>query len=82
MAGNWFGADHLLRDASAKPAAIDFRNTAGERKGKTWLGIYEFAGDTLRICDNADDVARGRPAAFVSDAGSGRVLISFRRVKR
>jgi uncharacterized protein (TIGR03067 family) len=26
-------------DASAKPAAIDFRNTAGERKGKTWLGV-------------------------------------------
>jgi len=40
-------------DASAKPAAIDFRDTAGERKGKTWLRIYELDGDTLRICDNA-----------------------------
>jgi uncharacterized protein (TIGR03067 family) len=36
-------------DPSAKPATIDFRNTAGEMKGKTWLG---------------------------------KVLISFKRVKR
>ena len=65
-----------------KSATIDFRNTAGEMKGKTWLGIYELDGDTLRICDNADDVAGGRPAAFVSSAGSDQVLISFKRVKR
>jgi hypothetical protein len=51
-------------------------------KGKTWLGIYESDGDILRICDHAGDVARGRPAAFVSSAGSGQVLISFKRVKR
>ena len=69
-------------DPSAKPATIDFRNTAGEMKGKTWLGIYEMKGDVLRICDNADDVARGRPAAFVAGADSGHVLISFRRMKR
>jgi hypothetical protein len=29
-----------------KSATIDFRNTAGEMKGKTWLGIYELDGDT------------------------------------
>ena len=69
-------------DPSAKPATIDFRNAAGEMKGKTWLGIYEMEGDVLRICDNADDVAKGRPAAFVAGAGSGHVLISFRRMKR
>jgi uncharacterized protein (TIGR03067 family) len=69
-------------DPSAKPTAIDFRNTAGEMKGKTWLGIYELEGDVLKICDNAGDVAKGRPAAFVTAAGSGHVLISFRRAKR
>ena len=41
-------------DPSAKPATIDFRNTAGEMKGTTWQGIYEMQGDVLRICDNAD----------------------------
>ena len=35
-------------DPSAKPATIDFRNTAGEMKGKTWLGIYGMEGDVLR----------------------------------
>ncbi|HEX6774404.1 MAG TPA: TIGR03067 domain-containing protein [Methylomirabilota bacterium] len=69
-------------DPCAKPATIDFRNTAGEMKGKTWLGIYEMEGDVLRICDNADDVAKGRPAAFVAGAGSGHILISFRGMKR
>ena len=69
-------------DPSAKPATIDFRNTAGEMKGKTWLGIYEMEGEALRICDNADEVAKGRPEAFVTGASSGRVLISLRRVKR
>jgi hypothetical protein len=58
-------------DPSAKPATIDFRNTAGEMKGKTWLRIYEMEGDVLRICDNADDVAKGRPAAFVAGRGFG-----------
>jgi uncharacterized protein (TIGR03067 family) len=69
-------------DPSAKPATIDFRNTAGEMKGMTWLGIYEMEEDVLRICDNADDVAKGRPGAFMAGAGSGHVLISFRRMKR
>ena len=69
-------------DPSAKPATIDFRNTAGEMKGKTWLGIYEMEGDVLRICDNAGDVAKGRPAAFAAGAGSGHILISFKRMKR
>jgi uncharacterized protein (TIGR03067 family) len=69
-------------DPSAKPATIDFRNTAGEMKGKTWLGIYERNGDALKICDNADDVAKGRPGAFVTAPGSGQVLITFKQVKR
>ncbi len=69
-------------DPSAKPATIDFKNTAGEMKGKTWLGIYETDGDALKICDNADDVSKGRPRAFVTAAGSGQVLIDFKRVKR
>ena len=69
-------------DPSTKPASIDFKNTAGEMKGKTWLGIYELDGDVLKICDNADDVAKGRPSAFVTEASSGQVLVNFKRVKR
>jgi len=68
-------------DPSAKPATIDFKNTAGEMKGKRWLGIYEMDGDTLKICDNADDVSKGRLGALVTTAGSGQILITFKRVK-
>jgi uncharacterized protein (TIGR03067 family) len=64
---------------SKSPATIDFTNTIGEAKGKIWLGIYLLEGDSLKICDNADDVSRGRPAAFATEPGSGRVLVIFRR---
>ena len=51
-------------------------------QGKTWRGIYELNGDALKICDNGDDVAKGRPVAFVTEARSGQVLVNFKRVKR
>ena len=51
-------------------------------RGETWLGTYELDGDALKICDNADDVAKGLPAGFVTEAGSGQVLANFERVKR
>jgi uncharacterized protein (TIGR03067 family) len=48
----------------AQPAAIDFEHTDGAVKGKVWKGIYALEGDTLRICDNAPNLDKGRPAAF------------------
>ena len=66
-------------DPSQKPATIDFTHTAGKAKGQSWLGIYEVTGDTLRVCDNAADVAKPRPTAFASEAG--QVLIDFKRAK-
>jgi uncharacterized protein (TIGR03067 family) len=69
-------------DSSQKPATIDFKNTAGQMKGRTWLGIYQLAGERLKICDNADDVSRARPTAFVTERGSGQVLVDFNRSKR
>ena len=69
-------------EPSKKPAAIDFTHTEGEAKGKTWLGIYLLEGSGLKICDNADDPGKGRPAAFVTEPGSGRVLVNFTRAGR
>jgi len=66
-------------DASKNPATIDFTHTSGEAKGKIWQGIYLLEGDGLKICDNADDLAKGRPAVFATEPGSGRVLVSFKR---
>ena len=68
-------------DAKTKPAAIDFEHTQGDLKGKSWKGIYALDGDTLTTCDNAPDLDKGRPAAFEAKAGSGHVLITFKRAK-
>lgn len=66
-------------DPSKIPATIDFTNTRGDAKGKVWQGIYSLDGDGLKICDNADDTAKPRPAAFATEPGSGKVLVVFKR---
>jgi uncharacterized protein (TIGR03067 family) len=74
-------AGTALVNPSAKPAAIDFEHTEGAVKGSAWKGIYALDGDTLRICDNAPNLGKGRPAAFEATKGSGYVLITFKRAK-
>src|SRR3954463_7395768 len=66
-------------DASAKPAAIDFEHAEGGLKGKTWKGIYALDGNTLTICDNAENLGAARPLNFDANRGSGYVLITFTR---
>ena len=52
-------------------------------KGKVvYQGTYALDEDALKICDNADDVSKARPGAFVTAAGSGEALINVKRVKR
>jgi uncharacterized protein (TIGR03067 family) len=69
-------------DPSRKPSTIDFTHARGEAEGKAWLGIYLLEGDVLKICDNADDLAKGRPGALTTEPGSGRVLVTFKRERR
>lgn len=57
-------------DASAKPPAIDFIQTAGIDKGKTWKGIYSLDKDTLTIADNSPDVTKPRPTELKSQPGT------------
>jgi uncharacterized protein (TIGR03067 family) len=61
--------------------AIDFVHQQGDLKGKTWKGIYALSGDSLRVCDNAPDIKKRRPAALEAKSGSGYVLITFERAK-
>jgi uncharacterized protein (TIGR03067 family) len=68
-------------DATTSPAAIDFQHTGGTVKGRMWKGIYVLDGETLRICDNAPDPDKPRPAAFEAKAGSGHIFIAFKRAK-
>lgn len=78
--GKLLFAGRIRTDPKAKPATIDFEHQDGALKGKTWMGIYVLDGDTMKICDNADNLAKGRPATFEAKSGSGYVLITFRRV--
>ena len=68
-------------DPSTKPAAIDYEHTEGVLKGKVWQGINALDGDTLKICDNASNLDKGRPVAFEATSGSGYVLITFKRAQ-
>ena len=51
-------------DAKARPATIDMTF-----EGQATLGIYELAGEKLRICLN--DLGKGRPAKITTNAGKG-----------
>jgi uncharacterized protein (TIGR03067 family) len=64
-------------DASQTPAHIDYVNRSGKNKGKAQAGIYELAGDTLRICTAA--AGGTRPAEFASMKGDGRSYTVWRR---
>jgi uncharacterized protein (TIGR03067 family) len=68
-------------DANTKPAVIDFQHAEGGRKGKTWKGIYVLDGQTLTICDNAENLDAVRPSELAAKSGSGYVLVTFNRAK-
>jgi uncharacterized protein (TIGR03067 family) len=68
-------------DPTTKPASFDFEHIEGSLKGKVWKGIYALDGDTLRTCDNGPNLDKGRPAAFAAPAGSGHIVITFKRAK-
>jgi uncharacterized protein (TIGR03067 family) len=59
----------LQLDPVAKPARIDMKFDRGPEAGNTNLGIYQFKGDSWKLCV----ATRGtvRPATFTSTPGSG-----------
>jgi uncharacterized protein (TIGR03067 family) len=61
----------------ARPRTIDLVATDGDKKGRTYPGIYEVSGNTLRACLARDDVAR--PSEFAARAGSGLFVAVYRR---
>jgi uncharacterized protein (TIGR03067 family) len=78
--GKTLYAGRYTTDPAARPAQIDFVNTEKALTG-TWKGIFALDGATLKICDNAPDMTKPRPAGFGAPAGSGYVLIVFTRDK-
>jgi uncharacterized protein (TIGR03067 family) len=61
------------------PKELDIKITAGDDKGKTYLAIYEFDGDDLKICLNRN--GKTRPTKFESKKGTGDVLEVWKKKK-
>lgn len=62
-----------------KPKELETTLTEGPDKGKTLAGIYEFEGETLKICYAGPD--KDRPKDFTSKPESGHFLLVFKRDK-
>jgi uncharacterized protein (TIGR03067 family) len=67
-------------DPTQKPKTIDFVPSTGAGVGKTFLGIYEIAGDCRKLCYAAP--GKARPAEFASKPGSEQVFVVFQREKK
>ncbi len=57
-------------DPSGAPKAYDSAHVVGPHQGRTFRGIYELEGETLRIC--LDTTGQGRPTSMATWPGSGR----------
>jgi uncharacterized protein (TIGR03067 family) len=67
-------------DPSKSPKTIDVTMTEGPSKGTVMLGIYEFDGDTLKVC--FDSEGKKRPTEFKSAPGSQTFVNVHKRVKK
>jgi uncharacterized protein (TIGR03067 family) len=69
----------LTVDPKANPKVIDLEWAAPKR---TYEGIYQVEGDTLKLCVNAQsDGVKERPGDFTTEGKAGRRLLVFERVK-
>src|SRR5437588_11582015 len=67
-------------DPSAKPKALDITGTDGPNKGKTIPAIYEWDGDTLRVC--YDLSGKSRPKEVKNEAGTELLHSTHKRRRR
>ncbi len=59
-------------DPSTSPKGITFEFATGNLKGQKRHGVYELAGNELKLCYGPAD--RPRPTQFAAPAGSGYFL--------
>lgn len=63
---------NVTLDPSTAPKGITFEYASGNLKGQRLHGVYEVAGNELKLCYGP--VERPRPAQFAAPAGSGHFL--------
>jgi uncharacterized protein (TIGR03067 family) len=66
-------------DPKKKPKAIDVTYTEGPDKGKSFKGIYEVDGDTVRFCRPLEPDGE-RPTEFKTKPGTGAA--TYKRAKK
>jgi uncharacterized protein (TIGR03067 family) len=64
-------------DRNKTPFQLERTASTGDNKGKTFLGICEQTGDTMKVCWGAPN--GDRPTEFSSKSGSGHVLEVIKR---
>ena len=63
---------NVTLDESTKPKSITFEYASGPLKGQKRHGIYELAGNQLKLCYGSAD--KPKPAAFAAPEKSGHFL--------
>ena len=72
----------LILNPAKKPKHIDLAHQEGLLKDKTWQGIYELKGDTLKLCYAEADSEKERPAEFKTLKKSGLLYLELKREKK
>jgi uncharacterized protein (TIGR03067 family) len=73
------GAGKIKLDATKTPKQVDVTHDEGPGKGMAMSGIYEIKGDTMRVCFAPP--GKDRPKEFRTQAGSGQMLLGYKRIK-
>ena len=68
-------------DPSKKPKASETTYTEGPDKGKTFKGIYQIDGDTVKFC-RAGSPDDDWPTEFKTKPGSGQFVAVYKRAKQ
>ncbi|MFO0872131.1 MAG: LamG-like jellyroll fold domain-containing protein [Pirellulales bacterium] len=69
----------IILDPQATPRRFDWTGQGPDGGATTLLGIYELAGDRLRICYVQGGVGHPRPRDFTTAPKSGRIYVEFQR---
>ena len=68
-------------DPSKKPKASETTYTEGPDKGKTFKGIYQIEGDSVKFC-RAGSPDDDRPTEFKTKPDSGQFVAVYKRAKQ
>jgi uncharacterized protein (TIGR03067 family) len=67
-------------DPSKNPGEMEIHSTVGADSGRTWPGIYEVNGDTLRVC--YAQRGKKRPTTFSGIDDPNLMMITYKKRQR